>query len=107
MKVFKYEIPVACGKDEGADLMLPRGAEVLRVGAQDGALFLWALVEPDAPATPRRIRVAMTGEKVSQARPSLRYLGTADILFGGGPVAMQVIVAHCFEVLPYEGAPCP
>lgn len=45
-------------------LTMPEGAEILSVQDQDGALCLWALVDPQAPMVERLIEVFGTGHPI-------------------------------------------
>ncbi len=93
-KVYKY--PLAW--DDRQEIMLPRGAQVLRIdvpaelyrtGTLPG-LFLWALVNPDAETAPRTIRIAGTGHPIDDS--PLEYIDT--VMLDGGS-----LVFHVFEVV--------
>ena len=55
--IWKYPIKIT----DHQDVSMPSGAVALTVQMQAGALTLWALVNPDAPTEPRRVRVIGTG----------------------------------------------
>lgn len=53
--IYKYE---AHG---GAVVDLPVGAEILTLGVQDGWVYIWALIDPEAPTRPVRFAKVGTG----------------------------------------------
>jgi hypothetical protein len=62
MKVYKYPAP------EGAEswsVEMPMGAQVVHAGFQGTRLCLWALVDPEAPAVPRRFLIVGTGQEIT------------------------------------------
>lgn len=63
--IFKYEIRPF------ADILMPRDAEILSVGEQNGALMLWAAVDPDKPTGQRVIHVVPTGTPIRVATRTL------------------------------------
>lgn len=70
---------------------MPKGARVLSVQNQGGAMVLWALVNPSAPEAERTFYSAMTGEPFDAEK--LEFIGTVQ--FNNGE-----FVAHVFEVKP-------
>lgn len=85
MQVLKYTL-----HERGtAVLDLPRGAQILSVDDQCGALQLWMLVRSGVPKEARRILVAFTG--FDDVPSTAVFIGTA--LSDGGN-----IVRHVFEV---------
>lgn len=74
-------------------LHMPRGAGVLSVHAQGAEVCLWALVDPNAEAEPRRFVVAGTGHALPDE--PLRFLGSAHLHDGA-------LVFHVFERGPAE-----
>jgi hypothetical protein len=85
MKVYKYELPMG----DYAELELPINAEILTAQLQHNSLFIWAKVEPDAPTTRRKLRIAGTGHEL--AEDNLRYISTF-FPYGGN------LVFHVFEI---------
>lgn len=82
------------------DLLLPADAHLLHVARRDGTndrIDLWALVDPDQPPEPRRIRIAGTGHDLGD--DALDYIGTVQLVSGR-------IVFHVFEV-PTTAEPAP
>ncbi len=87
MKVYKYKIE----PDEDFELDLPKDAQVLTCGHQEGfGYFLWALVDPEAPTQTRKFRWAGTGQEITEPRENLRYVCTFMV---------DPFVWHIFEVL--------
>ncbi len=89
MTVWKYATPL----DKLGDIVefvMPMGARVLSVGAQNDSLCLWALVDEHAPPRSRTFRVAGTGHPLDQSSAN-RFVGTVQ--FTGGS-----FVVHVFEV---------
>ena len=67
---------------------LPRGAEVVAAGVQEDQFFLWALVDPEEPASLRGVYVYATGQSIPEDRLGDRYIQT---IFEGS------FVWHVFE----------
>ncbi len=65
---------------------MPRDAQILHVGLQDGTPTLWALVDPDSSATDRIFYVFGTGHQI--AHVALEHVGT---------LLMPPFVWHIFE----------
>ena len=85
-KVFKYDIPV----DDRPSVSLPKGAQILSVGAQGLGIKLWALVDPsETNAEVHQLRVVGTGHTIVDG--DLVFLGT--VMFHDG-----ALVFHVFEV---------
>lgn len=84
--LYKYPISVS-GKVE--PLSLPRGAEVLHFGMQDGIPRIWALVNPENEKEQRNFLVLMTGQPMPTDIEAF-YLGTAM-------TADHDFVFHAFE----------
>lgn len=60
LKVFKYPV----GVNDIIEVPLPKGAKPLHFGEQNGMVCLWALVDPSAPLTTYRFRMAGTGHPI-------------------------------------------
>ena len=88
LTVYKYDVPVA----DAFSLDLPADARVLTVKVQGEQARLWALVDPDAPLTPRHFRLSGTGHSIEVAADALRYVGS----FQPG----RGLIFHLFVVLP-------
>lgn len=86
--VYKYPVSV----HDIFTLELPEGARVLTVQAQGGAgVFLWALVDPDAPVEERAFRLAGTGHPINETNV-LKYINTFQLQGGA-------LVFHLFEMI--------
>jgi hypothetical protein len=85
-RVFKYSLAF----EDINILEMPVGAEILCAQTQRDTPCIWALVDPFAPRTKRRFRVAGTGHPIEDAIKA--YIGTVQI--DGGS-----LVFHVFEVI--------
>jgi hypothetical protein len=82
--VWKFEVPFV---DE-PEVVLPRHAEVLHFGAQDGRLYIWARVDTEGVSFgARRFRLAGTGHELG-VYAMARHVGT---------VYVPPLVWHLFE----------
>lgn len=73
--IYKYHLPI---QDE-VILDVPNLFRPLYVGEQDGALYLWALVNTGYATTPRRILIYGTGNPVDAASGFDYYIGTVQM----------------------------
>ena len=73
--------------DREEAVLMPRGAEILFFGNQNGVPCLWARVETDTAYLGRVFVVCGTGRPDADGK----YIGSA--LFEGG-----ALVLHCFEI---------
>jgi len=71
--IWKYQIPVK----ENFTIDLPIGAEIIRFENENGLLWLWAVVEPQASTEERRLLAFKTGAEIPAV--PLKYLGCAAI----------------------------
>ena len=85
--VWKYDIK----PDDYHRIEMPAGATLLDFKEQRGVCCLWALVDPEAPAEPRRFRMAGTGHYIADEPTTMAYVGTAMMHNGA-------LVFHLFEV---------
>jgi len=81
-RVYKYPIPMKATEFE---LKLPRGYKVSRVGWQQSEIFMWAVVDVDAPIDSIKFRLFGTGQDIPDG---YEYVATWDL----GP-----LVLHCFR----------
>lgn len=92
-RIFKYEVQPPGGKLDDNQIDMPSGAKILHVaavGGLEGGIYLWAIVEPDAPVAHRSIAVYPTGlEPLSEEALAGTYLGTVHL----GP-----LVFHLFDL---------
>ncbi|EIL4347344.1 hypothetical protein LLL46_003594 [Salmonella enterica subsp. enterica serovar Saintpaul] len=75
-------------------LDMPAGATILSVGAQGDDICLWARVDTDAPAEPRRFLVAGTGMPLSESFNGARFIGTVQMTLAGVSLVMHVFEAE-------------
>jgi hypothetical protein len=85
MRIYRYTLDAPDGNNV---LLLPAGAEVLKVARRECGICLWALVDPDADITTRVFNVYGTGWNIP---PNPRQY--IDTVFDGS------LVWHIFEVL--------
>ena len=71
--IWKYQIPVL----EDFTVDLPDGAEIIRFANEEGMLWIWAVVNPDAEIVPKRLLAFKTGAEMPDMK--LNYLGCAAI----------------------------
>lgn len=72
-------------------IQVPNGAQFLHVGEQEGAICLWALVNPvETKREERTLRIAGTGHNLSNGR--FDYIGPVHL--DGGR-----LIFHVFEAL--------
>lgn len=76
-KIFKYPI----GITDKQNLLIPGGAKILTVQVQNGAPFIWAMVDPEAPTEEIAIRVHGTGHPICDSS-NLEYIGTFQSMYG-------------------------
>ena len=74
-KIYKYRIPFM----EVAEVELPVDARVIRIDGIDGALWLWAIIDTDAPLTTRIFRLFKTGAEMPPDIEQYTYLGCGAI----------------------------
>lgn len=76
---------------DSQSLSMPENAQLLSVQLQDGAICLWALVNPDLPVESRTFEIHGTGKPIHCDTGILRrYIGT---------VQQRPFVWHVFERL--------
>lgn len=85
MKIFKYEL-VAVPIQQ---ISLPENAKIMTVQFQGNNLCLWAMVNPKKDEEYRYIRIAATGEKITD-EADLKYITTVQQFDGE-------LIWHVFE----------
>ena len=88
--IYKYRIEA----NYAVEIDMHINAEILDVQVQHGNVFLWAIVDTDAPYEKRLIEVYGTGHELKPISPvtDRKYLGTYQ-LEGGN------LVFHVFELI--------
>jgi hypothetical protein len=87
-RIFKYRLPFM----EIAHIEMPVGARVIRVDGLDGALWVWAIVDPDAPVERREFHLFKTGA------PMPEDIGDKYTYLGCGAIFIQMeLMMYVFE----------
>lgn len=86
--VKKYEIAI-----DGDYVDMPSGSKILHVTDHDGAVLIWALVDPSRPMVERDI-IALVDVSQAPSPDEADYVGTVTTLTGG--------VIHYFAVRERE-----
>lgn len=74
--IHKYQLGMA----EKASVTMPQGAAIIRVDGIDGFLYLWAVVDTDAPMVRRDFLLFKTGAPMpDNIMVTHRYLGCGGI----------------------------
>jgi hypothetical protein len=87
MRVWKYEL--AAQPRQTVEIPLP--AEILHVGFMGRGLFLWAMVDPEAPTDSVLIEVVGTGEE-------LEDLDEQEARYPVGTAIQHGLVLHVFQI---------
>jgi hypothetical protein len=88
LTVHKYPLPPPGTRA----LALPDGARFLHAGLQDGAAFLWALVDDAAEGEPYTVLVCETGQELALEFLALAYGGLLAGTRYGRPYVRHVFV---------------
>lgn len=75
LHLYKFTISESQIADE-VWIGMPQFAKVIHVAEQRGMICLWALVNREEPAEPRKFLIRGTGQEVEA---DLRYVGTAHV----------------------------
>lgn len=72
--IYKYEL-----KKESTQLIdIPSNSQVLSIEKQNGAIYMWALVETEMKAIQMRIDMFGTGERINVNTSNYDYLATVQ-----------------------------
>jgi len=74
-KIFKYRLPFM----EVATVDMPKDASIIRIDGTDGALWMWAIVDPEAPVETRTFRLFKTGAEIPDDIHTYQYFGCGAI----------------------------
>lgn len=90
--VWKFEVP---HEERHALVDMPAGPWTLGAEVQDDKLFVWALVDPDAPKVPVAFTVVATGDELSlpDGPPGL----PSPMPWHVGTVRYKAMVLHVFR----------
>lgn len=88
--IFKYTISTL---EDHVVIPMPKGAEILYLGTDQGVLCIWARVDTEEQREDRHFRIAGTGHSLE---PNVgKYLGTFFL-------AGAAFVFHVFEIVKGE-----
>jgi len=90
--VWKYSLALVDGPQP---LVMPEGAQLLHVAAQENGPNIWVLCDPDAPRVTRKFVVAGTGHTLPG---NTNYIGSCQ---------ERIFVWHVFELRPDENGVKP
>lgn len=86
--VGKFQLPIK----ECFSLEMPQGAEVVRVEGLDGHIWMWAVIDTEAPTENRQFMSFKTGGEMPPDT-ELKYIGC------GAVYVQQELMLYYFEVL--------
>lgn len=86
--VGKFQLPIK----ESFSLEMPIGAEVVRVEGIDGHIWMWAVIDTEAPKEKRHFMSFKTGGDMP-ADTELKYVGC------GAVFVQQELMLYYFEVV--------
>lgn len=87
-RIWKYQMPVA----EEFTMQLPVGAQIIRMDGENGYLWLWAVVDSDAPTEDRHFAAYKAGGTMPDDLSNHTFAGTAHIYI------QQELMLYLFEV---------
>ena len=86
-RIWKYQMPVA----ENFTMRLPENAQIIRMAGENGYLWLWAVVDTQAPLENRKFSAFKAGGEMPDDISSLVYVGMASIYI------QQELMLYIFE----------
>lgn len=86
-QIWKYPLYV----QDVQTVEMPDEADILTIQVQGDAPCIWAMVNPDAPLKPRKIRIYGTGHPVDPNLSAECYIGTFQLKNGS-------LVLHVFDI---------
>lgn len=93
MVVFKYIVPVPSPFMQDSAITMPKGAQILSVGAQGNDIVIWARVDPEAEKVHRIVKILGTGWAHCDAPDVSKFIGTVQFVENGRP-----LVFHLFDI---------
>ena len=84
--IHKYRLQITASQP----VLIPKGAHILTIQAQDDIPCLWALVDPDQATEMRILEMYGTGDPIHESGKPREYIGTFQIKGGES-------VFHVFE----------
>lgn len=97
-EVWKFKVPMGEVHGHDSTVSMPSGAQIVSVGTQGADVWVWAIVNIEAPRTKRRLGYFATGSPVP---PDWDYVGTAHVLDSEQPTLGSWLVWHVFEEVPF------
>lgn len=91
--IWKFPIPFLDAAERLTDrpeITMPVGSKLLTAQMQGDTPTVWALVDPEKPAAPRRLAIIGTGQDVRDDVAVDRYVGT----YQAGPYVFHVFEAY-------------
>lgn len=88
-RIWKYQMPVA----EQFTMKLPEGAEIIRMDGENGYLWLWAVVNTEAPLEERTFESFKAGGTMPDDLSRHVFMGMASIYI------QQELMLYIFEIL--------
>lgn len=88
-RIWKYQMPVK----EEFTMKLPQCAQIIRIASENGYLWLWAIVDTEAPLEERYFKAFKTGGAMPDDISRLQYAGMAPIYI------QQELMLYFFEDL--------
>lgn len=85
MMIWKFPLPI----DDEVSVKMPRDARVLSVAVQEGAVVVWAVVNPLHRTVSRRFRIVGTGHPFNDLA-EWQFVGTVQT--HGGALVWHVFV---------------
>jgi hypothetical protein len=90
--IFKYRVPIM----EVSKIDLPEGADIVRVDGVDGAIWMWAVVDTEAPLETRTFHLFKTGGEMPDDISKYKYIGCGAIF-----VQLELML-YVFERVNYD-----
>lgn len=87
-RIWKYQMPVA----EEFTMQLPVGAQIIRMDGENGYLWMWAVVDSDAPTEDRHFAAYKAGGTMPDDLSNHTFVGKAYIYI------QQELMLYIFEV---------
>lgn len=94
--IYKYRLPFK----EKSEVVMPQGADIIRIDGTDGAIWIWAIVDTSASLETRYFELFKTGGEMPEDISEYNYLGCGAIF-----IQMELMM-YVFEkegtATPYE-----
>lgn len=89
--IYKYRLPFM----EHSVVSMPEGANIIRIDGLDGALWMWTIVDTEAPLVDREFSLFKTGGAMPDDIAEYSYLGCGAIF-----IQMELLM-YVFEKNSY------